>query len=42
MLGKIVEEGNTKEVISEPMHPYTQSLLSSVPELGKKELNKPT
>ncbi|WP_432517956.1 ABC transporter ATP-binding protein [Saccharolobus islandicus] len=40
--GKIVEEGNTKEVISEPMHPYTQSLLSSVPELGKKELKPPS
>ncbi|MEM0016692.1 MAG: ABC transporter ATP-binding protein [Saccharolobus sp.] len=40
--GKVVEEGNTKEVISEPMHPYTQALLNSVPELGKKELKPPS
>lgn len=40
--GKIVEEGETDEVIREPMHPYTQSLLSSVPEIGKKELKPPS
>jgi peptide/nickel transport system ATP-binding protein len=40
--GKVVEEGDTREVISEPMHPYTQALLNSVPELGKKELKPPS
>ncbi|WP_338604244.1 ABC transporter ATP-binding protein [Sulfolobus tengchongensis] len=40
--GKVVEEGSAKEVISEPLHPYTQSLLNSVPELGKKELKPPS
>lgn len=30
-LGTIVEMGDTKEVISHPMHPYTQVLLSSKP-----------
>jgi len=30
-LGKIVELGPTEEVISNPMHPYAQALISSVP-----------
>ena len=30
-LGKIVEYGDSKEVISNPKHPYTKVLLSSVP-----------
>lgn len=40
--GKVVEEGKVDDVISEPMHPYTKALLSSVPDLGKKELSPPS
>jgi peptide/nickel transport system ATP-binding protein len=31
-LGRIVEEGPTPRVISNPRHPYTQALLAAVPE----------
>ena len=31
-LGRIVEEGPTKRIIEEPLHPYTQGLLAAVPE----------
>ncbi|AOL16864.1 dipeptide/oligopeptide/nickel ABC transporter ATP-binding protein [Sulfolobus sp. A20] len=40
--GKLVEEGNSSEVISEPMHPYTQALLNSVPDLNRKQLKPPS
>lgn len=39
--GKIVEIGNTEDVISSPKHPYTQSLIASVPSLNRKELSPP-
>ena len=38
--GRIVEQGNTREVFAEPSHPYTKMLLKSVPGAvpkGKKE-----
>ncbi|MCB0122789.1 MAG: ABC transporter ATP-binding protein [Caldilineaceae bacterium] len=31
-LGRIVEEGPTKRIITDPRHPYTQALLTAVPE----------
>jgi len=31
-LGRIIEEGEAREVISRPLHPYTVALLSAVPE----------
>jgi len=34
--GKIVESGTVKEIWANPMHPYTEGLLSCVPQLGKK------
>jgi oligopeptide/dipeptide ABC transporter ATP-binding protein len=34
-LGEIVEMGPVDAVLSNPRHPYTQSLLSAVPEIGR-------
>ena len=36
-LGRIVEEGPTEEILSEPQHPYTRALLSVVPEIEQME-----
>ncbi len=33
--GKIVEKGNTNEIFSHPVHPYTISLIKASPELSK-------
>ena len=35
--GKIVEEGDTKEIFAAPMHPYTQGLMRSRPGRAQKE-----
>jgi oligopeptide transport system ATP-binding protein len=35
-LGKVVEEGPTRELYHFPQHPYTVGLLNSVPVLGRK------
>ena len=32
-LGRVVEQGVTEQVLSEPQHPYTRALLSVVPEM---------
>ncbi len=32
-LGKIIEQGNTKDIFENPLHPYTQALLNSVPKI---------
>jgi peptide/nickel transport system ATP-binding protein len=36
-LGRIVEEGTTEEILGSPRHPYTQALLSVVPEIEQVE-----
>jgi peptide/nickel transport system ATP-binding protein len=36
-LGRIVEEGPTEELLSNPRHPYTRALLSVVPEVEEME-----
>jgi peptide/nickel transport system ATP-binding protein len=36
-LGRIVEEGPTEELLSDPRHPYTRALLSVVPEIEQME-----
>lgn len=36
--GRIVETGTVKEIWANPMHPYTEGLLSCVPKLGEKLL----
>jgi peptide/nickel transport system ATP-binding protein len=36
-LGRIVEVGTTEEVLENPKHPYTQALLSVVPESERME-----
>jgi peptide/nickel transport system ATP-binding protein len=34
-LGRIVESGPTEEILARPKHPYTQALLSVVPEVER-------
>ena len=35
--GRIVEEGEVREIFNNPSHPYTQALLASLPNLDEKE-----
>lgn len=34
--GKIVEEGPTKEILTNPQHPYTKGLIASIPDIHGK------
>ncbi len=36
--GKIVEEGPTGQIFKEPLHPYTQFLINSLPKFGDKNV----
>lgn len=36
-LGKIVEYGDVRTIFKNPKHPYTQGLLKSIPQIGRKE-----
>lgn len=36
--GKIVEEASTETIFAEPMHPYTQFLINSLPKFGDKSM----
>jgi oligopeptide/dipeptide ABC transporter ATP-binding protein len=39
-LGRIVEVGTTEQVVNEPLHPYTEALLSADPEVLPSRLRK--
>ena len=39
-LGRIVEEGRTGRIVTEPKHPYTEALLSAVPETDPRGSRK--
>ncbi len=41
-LGRIVEIADVETVFSDPQHPYTESLLSSVPEVGTEQSDRIT
>ncbi len=34
--GKLMELGDTRDMFAEPLHPYTQALINSLPVLGKR------
>lgn len=38
--GKIVEEGTTEKIFGEPVHPYTQYLINSLPRFGDKTIRE--
>ncbi|QIW22730.1 ABC transporter ATP-binding protein [Sulfolobus sp. S-194] len=40
--GKLMEIGGSEDIISSPKHPYTQSLIASVPSLKRRELQPPS
>ncbi|ABW02152.1 ABC transporter ATP-binding protein [Caldivirga maquilingensis] len=41
-MGKVVESGDTLNVLKEPQHPYTQALIESIPDIGKRDLKPPS
>jgi oligopeptide/dipeptide ABC transporter ATP-binding protein len=38
--GKIVEIADREALFSDPKHPYTEVLLSSIPEIGRKRIRE--
>jgi peptide/nickel transport system ATP-binding protein len=38
--GRIVEEGTTEQIFRQPLHPYTQFLISSLPKFGEKHVRE--
>ncbi|MCD4718816.1 MAG: ABC transporter ATP-binding protein [Desulfobacula sp.] len=39
-MGEIIEQGSVKEILKNPLHPYTKNLLKAVPRLGDLEARK--
>jgi len=39
-LGKIVEQGRSKDIFTDPVHPYTQALFSAVLDVGTEQKRK--
>ncbi len=37
--GRVVEVGNVEDVVTNPLHPYTQSLLRAVPTIDSQEVS---
>ncbi len=39
--GHVLEEGSVNEVFKEPLHPYTEMLMKSVPKIGAEKIESP-
>ncbi|MEZ4731426.1 MAG: ABC transporter ATP-binding protein [Caldilineaceae bacterium] len=39
-LGKVVETAEVKELFRDPKHPYTEALMASIPQLGRKQRSR--
>ena len=38
--GMLLEQGNTRDILSSPLHPYTKGLLASLPERGMHPIRR--